>query len=204
MDQESQAGKAGLDYAYSKNMGTIIMEPLRGGGLTDNVPSDIQAIWDRAEVERSPAEWALRFLWDQPEVNVVLSGMTAMEHVIENVKIAEDAHANSLTDEERDLIQEVREAYNAKVHVDCTACGYCMSCPNGVDIPKNLNLLNEFYIYQNMGMSAQTYSFLTAMNFSASFCNECGECEEKCTQIIPIRKYLKEIREIFEKDTTPP
>jgi len=80
-------------------------------------------------------------------INVVLSGMTSMEHVIENVKIAENAHAYSLTDGERDLIQEVREVYNAKVHVDCTACGYCISCPNGVDIPKNLNMLNEFFIY---------------------------------------------------------
>ena len=140
-------------------------------------------------------------------INVVLSGMTSMEHVIENVKIAENAHAYSLTDGERDLIQEVREVYNAKVHVDCTACGYCMSCPNGVDIPKNLNMLNEFYIYiyiyiKNMGICAQTYSFLTAMKASASFCDECGECEEKCTQNIPIRKYLKEIQEIFEKDNT--
>ena len=200
MDQEFQAGKAGLDYASSKNMGTIIMEPLRGGGLTNNVPPDIQAIWDRAETKRSPAEWALRFIWDQPEVNVVLSGMTTIEQVIENVKISEDGLANSLTDEERDLIQEVREVYSARIHVDCTACGYCMSCPQGVDIPKNLSLLNEFYIYQNIGISAQTYSFLTAMNASASFGDECGECEEKCTQKIPIRKYLKEIQEIFEKD----
>lgn len=204
MDQESQAGKPGLDYISSKNMGTIIMEPLRGGGLTDNIPSDIQAIWDRAEVKKSPAEWALRFLWDQPEINVVLSGMSTMGQVIENVKIAEDAHANSLTDKERNLIQEVREAYNSKIHVDCTACGYCMSCPNGVDIPKNLNILNEYYIYQNMGISAQTYSFLTAMNASASSCDECGECEEKCTQNIPIRKYLKEVQEIFDKDKTLP
>ena len=203
MDQESQAGKPGLDYISSKNMGTIIMEPLRGGGLTDNIPSDIQAIWDSAEVKKSPAEWALRFLWDQPEINVVLSGMSTMEQVIENVKIAEDAHANSLTDKERNLIQEVREAYNSKIHVDCTACGYCMSCPNGVDIPKNLNILNEYYIYQNMGISAQTYSFLTAMNSSASSCDECGECEEKCTQNIPIRKYLKEVQEIFDKDKNP-
>ena len=199
MDQEFQAGKAGLEYISSKNMGTVIMEPLRGGCLTNNLPIDIQTIWDRAPVKRSPAEWALRFLWDKPEINVVLSGMSTMEQVIENVNIANYGQADNLTYEERNLIKEVREAYNERIHVDCTACGYCMPCTAGVDIPLNLNLLNDVYVYQNMGKPAGNYSFLTAKKASASFCNDCGECEEKCTQNILIRKYLKETNETFEK-----
>lgn len=200
MDEEFQAGKAGIEYAASKNMGIAIMEPLRGGCLTNNIPSGIQAIWDQAETKRSLAEWALRFLWDQPEVNVVLSGMSTMEQVMENIKVAEDGHANSLTNEERNLIREVKEAYSARIHVSCTGCNYCIPCPAGVDIPLNLNLLNDVYIYENLEKPSGNYSFLKAKKASASFCTECGECEEKCTQNIPIRKYLKEAVETFEKE----
>ncbi|HML05092.1 MAG TPA: aldo/keto reductase [Methanobacterium sp.] len=198
MDQEFQAGKEGLEYAAAKNMGIAIMEPLRGGCLTKNLPEDIQAIWNRAPVKRSPAEWALRFLWDKPEINVVLSGMNAMEDVVENVRIAENGRPDSLTDEERNLIEEVKDTYSERIHVSCTACGYCVPCPKGVDIPLNLNLLNDLYIYQNMEKPAGNYSFLTAKQASAAFCDECGECEEKCTQSIQIREYLKEARETFD------
>ena len=200
MDEEFQAGKAGLDYASSKGLGTVIMEPLRGGCLTNNVPPDVQAIWDSAEVHRTPAEWALRFLWDQPEINVVLSGMSTMEQVIENLKIAEDGNIHILTDNELNLFNKVKEIYNERIHVPCTACNYCMPCKNGVDIPLNFSLLNDVHIYQNMGKPSGNYSFLSAKKMSASFCDECGECEEKCTQNIPIRKYLKETRETFERN----
>ncbi len=199
MDQEFQAGKEGLEYMASKNMGTTIMEPLRGGCLTNNIPQDIQDMWDTSEVKRSPAEWALRYLWDQPEVNVVLSGMSSMEHVVENVRIADDGKVNSLTPKEKNLINKVREAYKERIHAGCTACNYCMPCPAGVDIPLNLNLLNDVYIYQNMGKPTGNYKFLTAKKASAAFCNDCGECEEICTQKIPIRQYLKEAKTKFEK-----
>ncbi len=200
MDEEFQAGKAGLDYMASKNMGTVIMEPLRGGCLTSNIPPDIQAIWDKAGTKRSPAEWALLFLWDHPEIDLVLSGMNTMEDVLENIAIAEKGFPNSLLDDELNLIQEVKEAYREKTYVDCTNCGYCTPCPEGVDIPLNLSLLNEFYIYQNMGKSKSNYTFLKAKLGSATFCNQCGECEEKCTQNIPIRKYLEEARQTFEDE----
>ncbi|HEX3014009.1 MAG TPA: aldo/keto reductase [Methanobacterium sp.] len=199
IDQEFQAGRAGLNYAAEKNVGTAIMEPLRGSCLTNNIPSDIQAIWNRAEVKRSLAEWALLFLWDQLKVNVVLSGMSTMEQVIENVKIAEKGHVNVLTDDERNLIEEVREAYSARMHAGCTSCNYCMPCPQGVDIPLNLNLLNDTYVYQNMQKPSGNYSFLIAKGMSASFCNQCGKCEEACTQKLPIREYLKEAVATFEK-----
>ena len=199
IDQEFQAGRAGLNYAAGKNIGTVIMEPLRGSCLTDNIPSDIQAMWDKAPVKRSLAEWAFLFLWDQSEVDLVLSGMSNMEQVIDNINIAEKGHANVLTDHERNLIEEVREAYSARIHAGCTSCNYCMPCPQGVDIPLNLNLLNDTYIYQNMQKPSGNYSFLITKRMSASFCNQCGECEEKCTQNLPIRKYLKEAVQTFEK-----
>ncbi|MGB9936486.1 MAG: aldo/keto reductase [Methanobacterium sp.] len=199
MDQKFQAGKAGLEYIASKNMGTAIMEPLRGGCLTNNIPKDIASIWDKSENKRSLVEWALRFLWDHEEINVVLSGMSTMEQVKENIEIAEDGYANSLTGDEKNLIQEVREAYSNRIYAGCTGCNYCMPCPDGVDIPLNLNLLNDVYVYQNVQKPSGNYSFLKAKKQSASFCTECGECEEKCTQKIPIRQYLKEAEATFEK-----
>ena len=200
MDENFQAGKEGLEYITAENMGTVIMEPLRGGCLTNSIPPDIQSVWDKAPVKRSPAEWALRFLWDQPEINVVLSGMSTMEQVIENINIAERGHANSLTSEEKSLIQKVKNTYTEKIHAGCTGCNYCMPCPNGVDIPMNLNLLNDLYIYQNMEKPAGGYTFLKAKNANASVCDDCGECEEKCTQKLKIRKYLKEAVATFEKE----
>ena len=195
MDQNFQAGRKGVEYASSRNLGTVIMEPLRGGCLTNNIPSDIQEIWASAPVKRSLAEWALRFLWDQPAVNVVLSGMSTMEQVKENIQIAEEGNINSLTSLEKDLIQEVKEAYEARVHVACTACGYCMPCPEGVDIPLNLNLLNDVHVYQNKAKPMGNYKFLTAKKQSAAFCTLCGECEDKCTQNIDIMEYLTEAEE---------
>jgi uncharacterized protein len=199
MDQNFQAGKAGLEYIASKDMGTVIMEPLRGGCLTNNIPEDVRSIWNNADIQRSPAEWALRYLWDHPEIDVVLSGMSTMEQLVENIKSAENGTPHSLTDNELDLFKKVKEVYKDKIHVSCTACNYCMPCKKGVDIPLNLNLLNDVYIYSNMEKPTGNYTFLTAKKMSASFCTECGECEEKCTQNIPISKYLKEARETFEK-----
>jgi len=198
MDQDFQAGRAGLEYIKARYMGSVIMEPLRGGCLTKNVPAVIQDIWDRAPVKRTLAEWGLRFLWDQEEVDLVLSGMSTMEQVEENIRIASEGCSSSLSSLEKELIQEVREAYQSRMHVGCTGCGYCMPCPAGVDIPLNLNLLNDVYIYQNMEKPSGNYSFLKAKGMSASYCTDCGECEEKCTQQIPIREYLKETAKTFE------
>lgn len=180
-------------------MGTVIMEPLRGGCLTKNIPNDIKSIWDSALIHRSPAEWALRYIWNQPQVNVVLSGMSTLEQVVENIKFAENGKVNSLTDDELELYKRVKEAYNSKIHVACTGCNYCMPCKMGVDIPLNLNLLNDVYIYKNMDKPLGNYTFLSAKKMSASFCTDCGECLDKCTQNIQINKYLKETSETFEK-----
>jgi len=200
MDQNFQAGKEGLHYLAERNMGTIIMEPLRGGCLTNNIPQDIQAIWDKAVPKRSLSEWALRFLWDQGEINTVLSGMSTIEQMIENIMMAEKGYANSLTRDEKTLIEEVIDAYSERMHVMCTRCGYCMPCPAGVDIPLNLSLLNDLYVYQNMEKPLGSYKFLTAKKESASFCTQCGECEESCTQKLPIKKLIMESSDIFDAE----
>lgn len=198
MDEKFQAGKAGVDYAANKGLGTVIMEPLRGGCLTNNVPNEVNAVWDKASVKKTPAEWALRYLWNQPEVNVVLSGMSTMEQVNENLEIANRGKINSLTREELVLYNEVREIYSERIHVGCTGCNYCMPCPKGVDIPLNLSLLNDVYMYKNLEKPTGNYKFLTAKKMSAGFCNQCGDCERKCTQNLEITKYLNENVELFE------
>ena len=147
-----------MEYAADKGLGTIIMEPLRGGCLTNNIPGDIQKLWNESKVKRSLAEWGLRFLWDQSNINMVLSGMNTMDQVRENIKIAEEGYPQSLTNAEKDLIRSVRDAYSSRIHVDCTSCNYCMPCPAGVNIPLNLSLLNDVYIYKNLDKPAGNYS----------------------------------------------
>ena len=198
MDKDFQAGQAGVDYAAAKGLGTVIMEPLRGGCLTNNVPSEVQKIWDSSEVKRSPAEWALRYLWNQEQVNVVLSGMSTMEQLNENLEIASNGLENSLTESEMDLYNQVKDIYTERIHVGCTGCNYCMPCEMGVDIPLNLNLLNDVYMYKNMEKPTGNYKFLTAKKMSADYCNECGECEKKCSQNIPIVKFMHETKNTFK------
>ena len=135
VDENYQAGREGIRYASSKGVGVVIMEPLRGGTLVKTVPPEVQKIWDGAPIKRSPVEWALKYLWDQEEVDVVLSGMGTSEELEENLKLADEGFSSSLTSEERDIIQEVRAAYRERKHVNCTQCGYCMPCPSGVNIP---------------------------------------------------------------------
>lgn len=193
MDQNYQAGREGLNYAADKGVGVIVMEPLRGGALANVVPDEVKDVWSRADIERSPVEWAMRFLWNDPKVNLVLSGVSAMEHVVENVRIANEAHENSLTEKELELIEEVRAIYKKQSRVDCTACQYCMPCPAGVNIPVNFSYLNNMAIYKNNGYARYQYSTFTVPAQRASQCIECGKCESACPQNIPIREALKEV-----------
>ncbi|HML25927.1 MAG TPA: aldo/keto reductase, partial [Methanomethylovorans sp.] len=135
LDEDIQAGRKGLEYAASHDFGVVIMEPLRGGNLTDPVPCEIMDIWNEADVKRSPAEWALRWVWNHPEVTVVLSGMTEPYHVEENLKAAEEGLADSLTPEELELISRVADKYRELMKINCTGCRYCMPCPQAADIP---------------------------------------------------------------------
>jgi len=199
MDEDFQAGRAGLEYAAGKGLGVIVMEPLRGGALTTRIPPDVQAVWDRSPVKRTPAEWALRFVWNRPEVSVVLSGMSEPWQVEENVRIAREGLAGSLAAGELALIAEAKVIYQARTRVPCTTCGYCMPCPAGVNIPANFLQLNNLAIYHDRGTAEFFYFHMLKDQQRASNCEECGQCEELCPQQIPIKAMLKEVARELER-----
>lgn len=192
MDEYNQAGTEGLKYAASKGLAIIIMEPLLGGKLAKTPPKVIQEIWNRAEVKRSPAEWALRWLWNQPEVSLILSGMNSMDQIDENIRTTEDALPGSLTADEIVLVDEVKNKYKALTRVNCTACRYCMPCPAGVDIPGNFAIYNEAAVYDNWDNCTKHYTGRKESE-KASACVECAKCEKVCPQHLDIRGHLKEL-----------
>ena len=191
MDEHSQAGRKGLHYASSKGIPVIIMEPLRGGRLVNLLPEPARQLFHDAGC--SPAGTAFRWLWNQPEVTVVLSGMNSIKMIEENVACASDAAAGCFTEKEEKLISRVKEEISKKIKVGCTGCGYCMPCPHHVDIPGVFRCYNEIYT-DNPATARKEY--LRCMAFrkqphSASNCVECGKCERHCPQEIPIRQELK-------------
>lgn len=201
LDESYQAGKEGLKYAYQKGLGVAVMEPLRGGQLATNIPPEIQAAFNRFDVKKSPAEWALKWVWNHPEVSVVLSGMNTMDQVKENLKIAEEAQPNTLTDSELNAIDQVRSIFEKKLKVNCTGCGYCLPCPSGVDIPENFAKYNDYFLFGSPETKEEYqfhYQALIMENERASSCIKCGACEEHCPQHIPIIQELKKVKELYE------
>ena len=194
LDEHSQAGKAGLQAAAEKGIPVIIMEPLRGGKLVNMLPDKAKQAMADSGKGYSPAEWGLRWLWNQPEVTCVLSGMNSMEMVQENVRVASSAKAGDFTEKDFATIEQIKSAIRENERVGCTGCRYCMPCPKGVNIPGNFYYYNLMYIEkkssarfeyaQNMGMRANP-------GF-ASLCVGCGKCEQHCPQHLPIREKLKE------------
>ncbi|MHC4777686.1 MAG: aldo/keto reductase [Planctomycetota bacterium] len=198
LDTEFQAGREGMEYAASRGLGVVVMEPLRGGKIAGEVPDSVAAIWDEAEKKRTPVEWALRWIWDHEEPSVVLSGMSALEHVEENLRIASEGAAASLTDAEQGLVNRVRDEYEKRVQVNCTSCGYCLPCPSGVDIPGCFSCLNSAHVFDNMEMMKKAYPMIVSEGERASDCTECGECVEKCPQEIDIPTEMKKVASAFE------
>ena len=194
-DEHYQAGKEGLQYAASRGLGVVVMEPLRGGKLTDGIPSEVQAIWDSADERRTPAEWALRWVWNHPEVSTALSGMSTMAQVKENIQIAKNARVNSLTLGELEVIGRVTSTYRQMLKIDCTGCAYCMPCPNGVDIPLNLSLYNDTFMFKDSEIAYMLYKHILSPEQSAYNFPECGECEEHCPQHLEVREELKRVHE---------
>ena len=195
MDEHSQAGRAGVKYAAKKGIPVIIMEPLRGGRLVHGLPAKAKEIFKRQKPQRSPAEWAFRWLWNQPEVSVVLSGMNSMEMLKENIKIAQSVQIQEFTKKEERLFEQVRQAVNEKVKVPCTGCGYCQPCPAGVDIPGVFRCYNVCYT-DNYLTGMREYLMCTSMRAhpsNASQCMKCGKCEKHCPQGIAIRKELDKV-----------
>jgi predicted aldo/keto reductase-like oxidoreductase len=195
MDVENQAGARGLQYAASKGLAVVIMEPILGGRLVDP-PRPIQDIWSKAPRQRKPADWALQWLWHQPEVAVVLSGMSALSHVEENVASAGNSGVGTLTGEELAIVDQVREAYQALCPIPCTRCGYCMPCPQGVDIPENFDVYNQGVMYDKPDHARRSYGFIDEEN-RADACIACLECEDQCPQSIPISDWMVHVHEVL-------
>lgn len=193
LDDNYQAGSEGLKYAAAKGLGVAIMEPLRGGKLVNNLPEEAKAAFKQENPKRTAAEWALKWVWNHPEVSVLLSGMNTIEQVIENIKTASETKANSLTKKELDTIDQVKNIIKGKIKVNCTACKYCMPCSAGVNIPMCFEIYNNYHMFGEK----EFYNWLEPKE-KASSCVECGKCESHCPQGISIRKELKNVKELFE------
>ncbi len=191
MDEEFQAGTKGLKLAASKGVGVIVMEPLRGGNLANGLPDAALKIYNGYKIKRTPAEWALRWVWNHPETAVALSGMNTFEQLAENARIAAGAEADSFSDEEFDIIEKIKHEFTSRIKVNCTNCGYCLPCRIGVDIPHNFSLYNSLFMYDNPASAKMGYNMFMAPSKKAGACVECGICESKCPQKINIIDELK-------------
>jgi len=199
MDVDYQAGTEGLRYAASRGLAVVVMEPLRGGQLAKTPPDTVAEVWDSVSRQRTPVDWALQWLWDQPQVSVVLSGMSTMQHVVENVASADRSAPHTLTEDDKALIGRVREAYRDLCPIPCTACQYCMPCPSGVNIPKIFELYNDAIAYDDQRRAMMFYKEMDEEK-RAQHCTECGQCEEVCPQSIPIPDWLKKAHEFLCAD----
>lgn len=197
LDEKYQAGTEGLVYAAKKGLGITIMEPLRGGNIV-NLPQEAKDMIDQADVKRTPAEWGLRWVWNRPEVSVVLSGMTTMDQVTENIKVAQEAEANSLTWKELQIIEQIKNLFEQRIKVNCTGCSYCMPCPAGINIPGCFSTYNDHWVFDATPAAKKMYEIRSKLSAPASKCVECGKCESHCPQGIPIREELKNVKELFE------
>lgn len=208
LDTQNQAGTSGLQYAASKDMAVIIMEPLRGGNLAKTPPPSVQKIWNGSEKKRTPVDWSLSWLWNQPEVTVVLSGMNDDAHIEENLTIAKNATPGSFSDNELTLVEKAGDEFRRVMRVGCTGCQYCMPCPAGVNIPNCFDWYNSrhafkdrqaklMYTFFNGGVAAEKPSL-------ASQCIDCGKCIEKCPQQIQIPEMLKNVADDMEGFMTKP
>jgi len=201
LDTKNQAGTAGLQYAASKDMAVMIMEPLRGGNLARTPPPSVQDIWAKADQKKTPVAWSLGWIWNHPEVTVILSGMNNYEHIDENIGLAEKALPNSFSEKEVNLVDEAAAEFRKVMRIGCTGCQYCMPCPAGVNIPSCFDCYNSrhtfkdktakmMYLFQNGGI-------VTDKPTMASMCVQCEKCLDKCPQHLPIPDLLNEVNRIW-------
>ncbi len=205
MDIKNQAGRRGVEYAAGKGLAVAVMEPLRGGKLSKEPPPLVAKVWQSAHRKMKPVEWGLQWVWNQPETSVALSGMSAMEQVVENVAIAGRSGPGTLNDRDLKLIDRVRKDYRGLTPIPCTDCKYCQPCPHGVDIPRVFQFYNDAVIYDDFTTAHRMYNgpFFKPES-RADRCEECGECLEKCPQHIEIPDWLKKAGAALKVETTPP
>ncbi|MBN1579097.1 MAG: aldo/keto reductase [Anaerolineae bacterium] len=195
MNEDYQAGTKGLKYAAEKGLAVVVMEPLLGGKLADP-PQPVAELWNRAAQSRTPVEWALQWLWNKPEVSVVLSGMSTMQQVIENVDSAGRSKIGSLTEQDLALVAQVRDKYDELCPIPCTQCSYCMPCPNGVNIPRNFATFNNGVMYNAFDEARHRYGRQPEEE-RASACIQCRQCEELCPQDILISEWMSIVHAVL-------
>ncbi len=205
VDIDYQASTKGLKYAANKGIAVVIMEPIKGGKLANPTP-EVAEILEKASIKRTPVDWALQFLWNKPEVTVVLSGMGSYQMVEENLNSANNSGIDQLSSQENEIIEQIARAFRKVIKIPCTACGYCLPCPSGVNIPINLGLINELAWGRERKPLENWYSTMAKTEEelkenpgegNASLCTKCGECLEACPQSIDIPTELEKINEIF-------
>jgi predicted aldo/keto reductase-like oxidoreductase len=206
IDSESSSrtpGTRGLKYAASKGLAVVVMEPIQGGNLAVKPPMEIQALWDEEKITVSPAELALQWVWNQPEVSLLLSGMSTMQQVKENIAAADRSGTGTLTEKELNFTSKVREKYLSYGFIGCTGCRYCTPCSNGVAIPEIIALYNQFYTKKNDRKAqreiAAKYGETILIEKRAEICVKCGECESKCPQQLPIRNLITRAARSFKE-----
>jgi hypothetical protein len=198
MDTENQAGTQGLKLAAAKGLAVVIMEPLLGGRLANPPPAVCQVI-ERSPVKRSPVDWALQWLWDQPEVTTVLSGMSNMEQVNANLDSAAHARVHSFKPADLKLIAELQQKYRERAAIPCTKCNYCMPCPNGVNIPANFEIYNEAFLHEDVPGARFKYQIFIPEAERASACIACHDCEDNCPQKILISEWMPKVHALLGK-----
>jgi hypothetical protein len=199
VDAGQQAGTKGLKYAASKGLAVVVMEPVAGGRLSITPPRQVQSLWKKTNIKRTPAELALLWVWNHPEVSVALSGMSTMQQVIENVKTANFSAPPTLSREELRFVNQLARRYKKLGFIGCTGCRYCMPCDEGVSIPEIIAFMNEFYVKQeNEEVKRKYYEHIKPEN-QAKKCVRCGKCEQSCPQKLPIRNILSRAVWIFEQ-----
>lgn len=200
MDEHSQAGRRGLQYANKKGLPVMIMEPLRGGKLVKNLPPEAKKIFENYSIKRTPAQWAFRWLFNQREVTCVLSGMNSEQMILDNIKTASEAKIGEFSKHDEAMLSSVTDAINSKMKVGCTGCGYCVPCPKDVDIPGTFSAYNRLYS-EGWFPALREYFMCTALrrnSTAASNCIGCGKCEKHCPQGINIRAELKNAQKELE------
>ncbi|NSW51564.1 MAG: aldo/keto reductase [Anaerolineae bacterium] len=197
MDIENQAGAKGVHLAGERGVSIVVMEPLLGGRLA-NPPQPVAALWDQSETKRSPVDWALQWVWDQPEVSVILSGMSTLEQVQQNVESAKQAVVGQLTQAEKELISDVRVEYKRLSPIPCTNCQYCLPCTVDIKIPELFGMYNEARMYDSLESTRQWYGHVDDA-VKASACIDCDACEPKCPQNIVISDWMVKVAAVMEE-----
>lgn len=204
-DDNVQVSMEGIEYAASKGMGIFVMEPLKGGILAGKMPSESETIFRKANPKKSNAQWALEWVLNNPSITCVLSGMNSIEQIDENIAIARKTTPLSLSFEEMETIEYVKRSLRNSLKINCSTCGYCMPCPQGVNIPECMRIYNEKYLFEHKGLFNQSlvdyFQYVGGIMGNASnagMCNGCGKCLRKCPQKLDIISELKKVKKEFE------